>query len=153
MFSRAAFFAFASLGFATTAQAGVVTTLEGNASVNRGQGYVPVALGTQLKAGDRLLVGRSSQAKISFSQDCTITLSEGQIVTVSATSPCSDSRISQSDFSGRSGVFSSPSGYGFQNDEHRKVVAFGLLTAGVVGATIYVATQTGGNDAPRSASP
>ena len=70
----------------TNAQAAVLSSFEGDVSVNRGNGFQPVSLGAVLDPGYRLRTGEGT-ATIRYDNGCTTTVAARQTVVVSSRPP------------------------------------------------------------------
>ena len=75
--------------FAIPAQAALLTEVNGVVFVNTGQGFKPVTGPTEVKPGDRIMVGKNGAAKIAYGLNCTTSLTQNQNVVVSNEVPCS----------------------------------------------------------------
>lgn len=65
-----------------------ISSIQGKVLVNQGKGFVALAEGASLKAGDRVLVGKGSGAVIAYANGCAVNLNEPKIVTVAKVAPC-----------------------------------------------------------------
>lgn len=90
----AALLASAVLGSVNAAPASlaVVAAVDGQVMVNTGKGYFPATAQLVLKAGDRVLVGKNSNATISYN-DCAVSLDKPVLFTVTAEPVCAKSSI------------------------------------------------------------
>lgn len=70
----------------TNAQAAVLSSFEGDVSVNRGNGFQPVSLGAVLDPGYRVRTGEGT-ATIRYDNGCTTTVAARQTVVVSSRPP------------------------------------------------------------------
>ncbi|MDE2445265.1 MAG: hypothetical protein KGO94_03740 [Alphaproteobacteria bacterium] len=82
----------ASLLSATVVQAAVsvaeLGSIQGKVLVNKGEGFVALTNGTELNAGDRVMVGKDSAATIAYANGCAVSVNAAQVVTVAKTAPC-----------------------------------------------------------------
>ena len=86
---RPAFILFAMLVTCAPAGAATLSLAEGQVLVNTGNGFRQATVGQQLKAGDRVMVGPGGgNATISYDFTCVARVPTGQVVTVSAGTPC-----------------------------------------------------------------
>ncbi len=96
-FIRGAVTAAVMMGFATSAMAAGIATIDavdGKVLVNRGAGYEAVASGTLLNAGDKVMVGDKSSAVISYlAAQCSVSAEASSLVTVSAKAPCKKGEV------------------------------------------------------------
>ncbi len=88
MFQRAIAAAVISILVSASAQAALLTGIEGSVSVNRGSGFQVVTVPTQVKPGDRVMVGQGSNAQIVYSDTCIARLPASNTVVVATTVPC-----------------------------------------------------------------
>ena len=65
-----------------------ISLVQGKVLVNQGAGFVALAEGASLKAGDKVLVGKDSSALIAYNSGCAVSIHEAKIVTVSKVAPC-----------------------------------------------------------------
>jgi hypothetical protein len=66
-----------------------LSQLQGKVLVNHGKGFEPANGLVELSAGDKVLVGKESSATLSYmGSDCTVTVAESSVVTVSEVAPC-----------------------------------------------------------------
>jgi hypothetical protein len=73
---------------ATAAQAALLTGVEGQVSVNRGNGFERVTAPTDVKPGDRVMVGPAGNAKIVYNEACTARIQASTVIVVAKTVPC-----------------------------------------------------------------
>ncbi len=71
-----------SVMMVATAQAAVVVSIKGTATVNAGTGFKPLGVGAQLKPGDRVTAGPDGTIEISYTTGATSTVTAGQVFTV-----------------------------------------------------------------------
>ena len=118
---------------AAAANAAVISSIDGRASANRGFGFKAVNVGSQLQAGDRVLVAQGSSATVSFYEDCEITVYAGETYRIPEDPQCQP-------------------GGGYFPIARPGLVFLGAAT--VIGAAaIIAATQGSDNDPPREVSP
>ena len=87
----------------TSVLAAQVGDVHGKVLINVGKGFVPVANGAVLKAGDELMVGSESFATLAFA-GCTVSLSKPTVFVVADKAPCASGNQAAAD----AGVFISP---------------------------------------------
>ena len=144
MFARAFLIIGAVFSFAAAAEAGVITSLDGRASVSSGEGFRLAANGTELQPGDRLLVGKDSRVTVAFAADCQIALKEGQILTVSNQSPCSQSHVRHLDVTSQLNNLGRPVELEYTQGQ---LLALGLAGAGIAGGiAVLIALRSGDDD-------
>ena len=67
-----------------------VSGLQGKVLVNHGKGFVPAVGSVLLNAGDKIMVGANSSAKINYlTAKCLVSANASSVVTVTAKAPCS----------------------------------------------------------------
>ena len=75
-----------SLAYSPIAEA---SGLQGKVLVNHGRGFVPAAGTVLLNAGDKILVGANSSAKINYlNAKCLVSANASSVVTVTDAAPC-----------------------------------------------------------------
>lgn len=67
-----------------------IGSIQGKVLVNQGKGFVALAEGSSLAAGDRVMVGKKSLAVIAYSNGCLVSINETKVVTVAKVAPCKD---------------------------------------------------------------
>jgi hypothetical protein len=65
-----------------------ISLMQGKVLVNQGNGFVALAEGAGLKAGDKVLVGKDSSAIIAYNGGCAVSINEAKVVTVAKAAPC-----------------------------------------------------------------
>jgi hypothetical protein len=78
----------AGVAFSLPALAATVESGKGQVLINRGGGFQPVAGGAQAGAGDAVMVSPNGSAQIVYSDGCSIPVVPGNVITVTAESPC-----------------------------------------------------------------
>ncbi|MBL8566236.1 MAG: hypothetical protein JNM89_11015 [Hyphomicrobiaceae bacterium] len=111
------------------AAAATVQVNEGTASVSRGDGFQPASSGTQVGAGDKVLVSEGSSVTIIYSPGCQVSVSAGQVVTIPAEAPCLAGVVE-----------SAPATMGMTG-----YVIGGVVIAGAVGAAVGLSGGGGGH--------
>lgn len=123
---------------ASAVNAAQLSEVEGKAFVSKGAGFSPVAAGSTLVVGDRVMVSRESSARISFADGCSISVQPGQVISISKTSPCAGGEaVKPISFGGRMGQSTT--------SDDTSVVDPTLLVIGgvaIVGGTVaFIATR------------
>ena len=120
---------------AASAQAAEIVQITGGAAVNKGDGFVPASVGTQLIAGNRVMAGKGSEATISFGPDCEIRIFDGETYRIPEDPQCGGAAyVPPSELS------------------QLQVTGLGLLGAGAaigIGAWIAIAVSDSDGGAPR----
>lgn len=73
---------------ATPALGASVQSIQGEISINRGDGFRAVTAPIQTRAGDLVRASRDSHAKVVYEDGCVVEVRPGRVVRVSAISPC-----------------------------------------------------------------
>jgi hypothetical protein len=73
---------------ATACSAATVEPEQGVLSVNQGQGFEQVNGPTQVNTGDTIMVGPNGSALVFYPDGCKVNVQPGQVVTITAVSPC-----------------------------------------------------------------
>ena len=115
---------------AAAANAAVISSIDGRASANRGFGFKAVNVGSQLQAGDRVLVAQGSSATVSFYEDCEITVYAGETYRIPEDPQCE------------------PAGY-VAPEGLSQAALLGISLAGagaIIGIGAWIALASGDND-------
>lgn len=123
MFQRVISAAVITILVSASAQAALLTGIEGSVSVNRGNGFQVVTVPTQVKPGDRVMVGQGSNAQIVYSDTCIARLPASNTVIVATKAPCE---------------LSAPDAALHEGQRLGTVVVGGLVVAAGVGAAILL---------------
>ena len=78
----------AGFGCCSSAWAATIQPIDGETLVNRGEGYIQILDSVQGNAGDVVMVRPNGRATIVYDDGCETTVLPGEVVTVSARSPC-----------------------------------------------------------------
>ena len=65
-----------------------IGSIQGKVLVNQGHGFVALADGAALKAGDRVLVGKESGVVIAYANGCSVAVDEPKVLTIAKVAPC-----------------------------------------------------------------
>jgi hypothetical protein len=79
---------FSLILFCNAASAAIVQPTSGRVLINRGTGYEPVAQSLIVGAGDSVMVSVDGSAQVVYSDQCSISVKPGGVVTVAAEAPC-----------------------------------------------------------------
>jgi hypothetical protein len=74
--------------FCDVASAAVIQPTSGRVLINRGTGYEPVTQSLLVGAGDSVMVSVDGGAQLVYSDQCSISVKPGGVVTVAAEAPC-----------------------------------------------------------------
>jgi hypothetical protein len=73
---------------ATACRAATVQPLQGQISINQGQGFHQIDGAAELKAGDSVIVSPGGSASVSYPDGCNVGLQPGAVMVIAALSPC-----------------------------------------------------------------
>ncbi len=118
-----------SLLAATAGWAATIQPLQGQVSINQGQGFRPINGTVEANAGDSVIVSPDGSATVSYADGCNVTLQPGAVMVIAALSPCAAGSNAQ------------------EQDHNSDLVGwtFGAIVLGVTGFVaydIYQANQT-----------
>lgn len=128
MRSGVAFIAFGvALLLGHAAGAATVQPIEGEVSVNKGQGFQLASGEVDVNTGDTVMVSPQGSARIVYADGCAITVRPGSVVTLGKGSPCAAKRMGATN-----------SGDSIPTDHY---VIGGLLVAGAIAGGIILLTD------------
>lgn len=119
--------------------AAIVEPGVGHLSINQGQGFKPVTGRTNANVGDSVMVGPGGAATVVYEDGCKVDVRPGAVTTIAPLSPCASGSC-------RTG----PNGQPYYCGPDWAAIGFGVVTAGVLGAAIWVATKKNGTTTPAS---
>jgi hypothetical protein len=132
-FSSAVCFAVVLL-VATVARTATIEPVQGDLSINHGQGFEKVNGRIDANVGDAVMVSPDGSAVVSYPDGCTVNVQPGAVMTIAPLSPCASGSYAQD-----------------QSQTNTAAgVALGVGAAALMGFGIYEATTQPG---PRPASP
>jgi hypothetical protein len=123
-----------SLLAATACRAATIQSIQGQVSVNQGEGFHQINGAMDVKPGDSVLVSPGGSATVSYADGCNVGLQPGAVMVVAALSPCASGSSALDDD---------------QDHYHNYDVAgwaFGTLVAGVTGFVFYEIYQSTKNN-------
>lgn len=101
--------------------------IDGQVSVNQGDGFAPAVNGMRLKPGDRVMVQNDSDAELTFDDQCKRDVDENKIATIPEKSPCNGGTLAEQGLNpgdeGAIGEAAATGSYG------REVAASAIVTA------------------------
>jgi hypothetical protein len=124
----------------TVCHAATVQSVQGQVSINRGQGFQPINGAAELKAGDSVIVSPGGSASVSYPDGCNVGLQPGAVMTIADLSPCAAGSYADED----------------DRNSYWPGWAFGGVVLGVTGFVIYEiyhSTQNNHLQQPPPASP
>ena len=109
---------------------------------------MPVAIGTELREGDRLLIAEGSTAVVSFGEGCQMTLGAGAALAIGKGNPCQGSKLERIDLSGRMGNQTDGWDASLSEPEEDYWTEIGWILGGtgLAAGVIIAASQAGGNN-------
>jgi len=102
------------------AQTASVIPVQGDLSLNQGQGFQPVDSRISANVGDSLMVGPGGAATVVYQDGCQVTVQPGAVTSIAPLSPCA------------SGSFAA---------DGESLIGAGVVVVGIAALTIY-ATQS-----------
>jgi hypothetical protein len=132
-----------SLLAATACRAATVQPLQGQISINQGQGFHQIDGTAELKAGDSVIVSPGGTATVSYPDGCNIGLKPGAVMVIAALSPCA------------SGSYAEEHDSNWHDHDNMGWIVGGVLigVGGVLGYEIYHSTQNNHQGQPQPATP
>lgn len=121
----------------SAAWAATVAPVNGEVSVNQGQGFKKLDSAFEAKVGDAVMVSPGGSAKVSYPDGCAIDLKPGAVMVIAALSPCASGSYADED----------------DHNDNRGGLVVGAAVAGITGFVIYEITQSnkgGNNNKPAS---
>lgn len=105
----------------SAAWAATIEPVNGEVSVNQGQGFKKLDSAFEAMVGDAVMVSPGGSAKVSYADGCTIGLKPGAVMVIAALSPCASGSYAEED----------------DHNDHTGTIVFGTVVAGVTGFVIY----------------
>lgn len=118
----------------SAAWAATIEPVNGDVSVNQGQGFKKLDAAFEAKVGDAVMVSPGGSAKVSYADGCAIALKPGAVMVIAALSPCASGSYAQED----------------DHNDHTGALVFGTVVAGVTGFVIYEIVQNTKTNKPAS---
>lgn len=84
-----------SLLFATGCWAADVQAVQGDLSINQGDGFAPIKGRIEANVGDSLMVGPNGLATVSYADGCQVSVQPGTVITIAPISPCAAGSYAQ----------------------------------------------------------
>jgi hypothetical protein len=73
--------------------AATIEPVQGNLSLNRGQGFQPVNSRIDANVGDTVVVGPGGAAAVTYSDGCKVPVQPGAVTTIAPLSPCASGSL------------------------------------------------------------
>lgn len=118
----------------SAASAATIQPVNGDVSVNQGQGFKKLDAAFEAKVGDAVMVSPGGSAKVSYADGCAIALKPGAVMVITELSPCASGSYADED----------------DHNDHTGALVFGAVVAGVTGFAIYEILQNTGANKPAS---
>lgn len=80
---------------ATTCWAATIVPVQGQLSVNQGQGFAPVNGRVDANIGDSVMVSPNGSAVVSYPDGCQVGVQPGAVMTIAPLSPCASGSYAQ----------------------------------------------------------
>src|SRR6202451_619254 len=77
-----------SLLLVSASWAATIEPVQGNLSLNRGQGFQPINSRVDANVGDTVVVGPGGAAAVTYSDGCKVSVQPGAVTTIAPLSPC-----------------------------------------------------------------
>jgi len=77
-----------SLFLVSASWAATIEPVQGNLSLNRGQGFQPINGRVDANVGDSVVVGPGGAAAVTYSDGCKVSVQPGAVTTIAPLSPC-----------------------------------------------------------------
>jgi hypothetical protein len=81
--------------FSTGCWAANVQAVQGDLSINQGDGFVPINGRIDANVGDSLMVGPNGSATVSYPDGCQVNVQPGAVTTIAPISPCASGSMAQ----------------------------------------------------------
>ena len=82
-----------SLLLVSASWAATIEPVQGNLSLNRGQGFQPVNSRIDANVGDTVVVGPGGAAAVTYSDGCKVPVQSGAVTTIAPLSPCASGSL------------------------------------------------------------
>jgi hypothetical protein len=92
-----------SLLLVSASWAATIEPVQGNLSLNQGQGFQPVNSRVNANVGDAVVVGPGGAAAVTYSDGCKVTVQPGAVTTIAPLSPCASG--SMADDNNQNGLY------------------------------------------------
>lgn len=80
---------------ATVSWATTITPIQGQVSINQGQGFQPINGLVEAKAGDSIMVSPGGSATVAYADGCNVKLQPGAVMIIAPLSPCASGSNAQ----------------------------------------------------------
>jgi hypothetical protein len=82
-----------SLLFVSASWAATIEPVQGNLSLNQGQGFQPINSRVDANVGDTVMVGTGGAAAVTYPDGCKVPVQPGAVTTIAPLSPCASGSL------------------------------------------------------------
>jgi hypothetical protein len=82
-----------SLLFVSASWAATIEPVQGNLSLNQGQGFQPINSRVDANVGDTVMVGPGGAAAVTYPDGCKVPVQPGAVTTIAPLSPCASGSL------------------------------------------------------------
>ncbi len=110
-------------------QAATIAPVQGDLSLNQGQGFQRVNTRVEANVGDSVMVGPGGAATVTYPDGCQVNVQPGAVVSIAPLSPCASGSFAQDQGQTSSGL-------------NAGTLLFGAAALGATGVAVYGITQS-----------
>lgn len=112
--------------YGSTSRAATIEPIQGDLSVNQGQGFHPINGRVDANVGDSVMASPGGAATVVYDDGCTVSVQPGAVTTIAPLSPCASGSNAQAP----------------PQDNLWLTAGFAVVVAGVAGVVIYEGTKS-----------
>jgi len=94
-----------SLLLVSASWAASIEPVQGNLSLNQGQGFQPVNGRVDANVGDTVVVGPGGAAAVTYSDGCKVSVQPGAVTTIAPLSPCASGSMADDNNNNSNGLY------------------------------------------------
>ena len=94
-----------SLLLVSASWAATIEPVQGNLSLNQGQGFRPVNSRIDANVGDTVVVGPGGAAAVTYSDGCKVPVQPGTVTTIAPLSPCASGSMADDNNNNSNGLY------------------------------------------------
>jgi hypothetical protein len=94
-----------SLLLVSASWAATIEPVQGNLSLNQGQGFQPVNSRVNANVGDTVVVAPGSAAAVTYPDGCKVTVQPGAVTTIAPLSPCASGSLADDNNNNSNGLY------------------------------------------------
>jgi hypothetical protein len=94
-----------SLLLVSASWAATIEPVQGNLSLNQGQGFQPVNGRVDANVGDTVVVGPGGAAAVTYSDGCKVSVQPGAVTTIAPLSPCASGSMADDNNNNSNGLY------------------------------------------------